>query len=286
MSPDRLPETTAADGPRIALVYFGITRSLPLTLGSIRQNLVGAARAVTPTLRQFGHFYRQDRIENPRSGEIGPLDPEQYRLLDLDEVELEAPGVCLANYGFDRLKLLGDYWDDGFVSLRNLVHQLHSLKRATLMALAWRPDLVVFARPDLFYHGSIEAHLRAHIRQNQPRVTVPDWASWRGFNDRFAIVQGEAAIRVYGLRADRIWEFCANGQQLHSERFLHHALSGHDVQTQPIHASRVRSNGTVVVEDFTPGRGSGIKRTVISYGAFQRSLAGVGPDGEGLLRHA
>jgi hypothetical protein len=275
MTPDgeEAPVTASAPrGPlRIALVYFGITRSLGHTLGSIRRNLV--ARARTPEVRQFGHFYRQDRIENPRSLESGPLDPEEYRLLELDEVELEPPGDCLDRHGFDRLTAAGDPWRDGFQSLRNLVHQLHSLQRATLLALDWQPDIVVFARPDLYYHAPLTDHFQTLVRRRRNLVLLPDWASWHGFNDRVAVVKGPEAMRAYGLRAARMGEYCAKGRKLHAERFLRFALAGYNVRPVPLHASRVRSTGQVVVEDFAPGRGRGGPFEFLPMAEFERGLA-------------
>ncbi len=82
-------------GLRVAVVFFGITRALRLTLPSITANLVAPARNIGRELRLFGHFFTQTAIRNSRSDEEGELDPEEYRLLALDGVELEEPGACL-----------------------------------------------------------------------------------------------------------------------------------------------------------------------------------------------
>lgn len=240
---------------KIALVFFGITRALRLTLPSITAQLVDPARAIAREVRLFGHFFRQAGIRNPRSGEDGVLDPEEYRLLNLDAVELEEPGTCLELYPMAEMQARGDIWRDGFASFRNLVHQLHSLKRATLMAEAFRPDIVIFARPDLLYHDSAAEQLDMLGRAHRSFVLLPDWSQWFGHNDRFALVKGAEAVAAYGKRADRMGEYCARGKRLHSERFLKFALGGHRVRTVHLRASRVRANGLQVLEDFTPGRG-------------------------------
>ena len=260
------------DKPRIALAFFGITRSLRLTQGSVRRNLVDPARALGSDVRLFGHFYDQERIENPRSGESGPLDRDEYRLLDLDVVEREPPGDCLALHSFDTLKAAGDPWKDGFISLRNLVHQLHSLRRVTELALDWQPHLVIFARPDLYYHDPVTAYLGLLSEAHRQWTLVPDWAQWRGVNDRFAIAKGDDAIRAYGLRANRLAEYCALGNAVHAERFLKFALADMPVRLFPLRASRVRSNGMVVVEDFEPGRGLRAARAVLPFDAFAKGL--------------
>ncbi len=257
---------------RVALAFFGITRSLKLTIGSIRDNLVAPARELAAEVRMFGHFYDQDRIDNLRSHEVGPLDRDEYRLLQLDHVEHEAPDVSLPLHDFEGLKANGDPWDDGFVSLRNLVHQLHSLRCVTEMALTWRPHLVIFARPDLYYHDTMAPYLGALADLRRKHILVPDWCQWHGHNDRFALVKGNDAIRAYGMRIDRLGEYCRAGHLPHSERFLKHVLSRLPVSGIPLRASRVRSNGMVVVEDFTPGRGMGGGRELVSFERFAQML--------------
>jgi hypothetical protein len=200
---------------------------------------------------------------------VGELDPEEYRLLALDAVELEEPGACLDLYPVAEMQAKGDIWRDDFASFRNLVHQLHSLKRATLMAEGFQPDIVIFARPDLLYHDSMAEPLDFLARAHRQFALVPDWSQWFGLNDRFALVKGAEGIAAYGRRADLMGEYCARGKRLHSERFLKYALDGQRVRPVHLRASRVRSNGLQVLEDFTPGRGPMGKRQLVPLGTIR-----------------
>jgi hypothetical protein len=258
---------------RVAVVFFGITRALRLTLPAIAANVVGPARSVAREVRTYGHFFTQTSISNVRSGEVGELDPEEYRLLNLDAVETEAPGACLDLYPMAEMQARGDIWKDDFASFRNLVHQLHSLRRATLLAEPFQPDIVIFARPDLLYHDSMAEHLDFLARAHRSFVLLPDWSQWFGHNDRFALAKGEAAIAAYGRRAERMGEYCARPKRLHAERFLKFALG--DQRVRPVHlrASRVRSNGLQVLEDFTPGRGPMGKRELVALGTIRPEAA-------------
>jgi hypothetical protein len=258
---------------RVAVVFFGITRALRLTLPAIAANVVGPARSVAREVRTYGHFFTQTSISNVRSGEVGELDPEEFRLLNLDGVETEAPGACLDLYPMTEMQARGDIWKDDFASFRNLVHQLHSLRRATLLAEPFQPDIVIFARPDLLYHDSMAEHLDFLARAHRSFVLLPDWSQWFGHNDRFALAKGEAAIAAYGRRAERMGEYCARPKRLHAERFLKFALG--DQRVRPVHlrASRVRSNGLQVLEDFTPGRGPMGKRELVALGTIRPEAA-------------
>ncbi len=254
---------------KVAVVFFGITRALRLTLPSIIENVLDPARAIAREVRLYGHFFTQTVISNARSGEVGELDPEEYRLLALDAVELEEPVACLDLYPMAQMKARGDIWRDDFASFRNLVHQLHSLRRATLMAEAFQPDVVIFARPDLLYHDSMAQPLDMLARAHRQFVLVPDWSEWFGLNDRFALAKGAEGIAAYGRRAERMGEYCARGKRLHSERFLKFALEGQRVRRVHMRASRVRSNGLQVLEDFSPGRGPMGKRQLVPLGTIR-----------------
>lgn len=236
--------------PRIAVCFFGITRSLRYTVASIEQNVLEPTRK-TGEVRVFGHFFLQSVISNPRSAEHGKLQVDEYKLLELDWLELEEPDQCLEKHNFDGLKKFGDHWGDDFRSLRNLIHQLHSIDRVTRAAQKWEPEIVVFVRPDIRYHDSIERYLKS---QRRPTVLLPNWQHWRGgYNDRFSICFSESAAYAWGTRIDLAEDFCRTYHRpLHGELLLRHALRSHDVRVKMLRskASRVRYDGSTVEEDF------------------------------------
>ncbi|MCP1168394.1 hypothetical protein [Limimaricola litoreus] len=238
---------------RIALCFFGITRSLSHTLPSIEENVLDPARAAGE-LRVFAHFFNQQHIANPRSGEIGQLRPNEHELLPCDSLQLEQPDHCLEERGFDRIKSYGDdHWKDEFASIRNLVHQLHSLDRVTTAALAFEPDICIFCRPDLRYHDSLAGEIAEALRTRRPQVSLPRWQSWRGQNDRFAICTGEKATSAYGRRIGMVQAYCEwAGGPLHAEGLVHFTLrrSGIKIRRNDLRASRIRHNGIMVAENF------------------------------------
>ena len=241
---------------RISVCFFGITRSLRHTFPSITENVLAPARRLGD-VRVYSHFFRQVEIVNRRNGEAGTADPDEHLLLGSDSIDLEDPDVCLAEWDFEGLKRHGDFWVNDFVSLRNLVHQLHSLRRVTKAALddlaADEPAIIVFCRPDLRYHDSLALHLDAAAASPGDLVMVPRWQAWTGVNDRFAICRGVRAASLYGRRIESAHDFCATmGGPLHSERLLGHILAASDVPVRkmPARASRVRVDGTERWEDF------------------------------------
>ncbi len=238
--------------PKLAVCFFGITRSLRYTLPSITANVLAPLQQ-RGDVRVYAHFFQQTEIDNPRTGEKGALDPSEHRLLKADRLVLEAPGPGSVTASFDKIAPFGDYWRDDFRSLRNLLHQLHSLDAVTEMVLADGIDICVFCRPDLRYHDSFDFALRRALAVSGPLVQLPWWQPWHAMNDRLAIASGPAAIAAYGRRGRLALEYCqTRNLPLHAERLVQYALeqAGIPVRRIPLRAGRIRFDGTEVKEDF------------------------------------
>ena len=126
---------------RIAVCFFGLSRSLRTTHESIRENVLDPCRRTGETV-SLAHLYYQGRVTNVRSGEDAVLDPDDYRLLDLDAVWLQFKVPAELASIVERLKPFGDEWNDGFSSLNNLIRQLYSLSSVYQMTRLYEPDVV------------------------------------------------------------------------------------------------------------------------------------------------
>ena len=242
-----------AHRPKIAIGFFGLARSLKWTLPSIKENIIAPAREVGD-VRLFAHLYKQTHITNPRSGEDDPLDPEEYRLLECDEVQLEEPGRCLEEARYEWILSHGDAFHDGGKSLANLIHQLHSLQVVGQMIDIWHPDVVVLVRPDLYYHDSLKTVIYEHTKQPSARISLPIWQWYGGYNDRFAVC-GRLSFKSYTNRLDFVATYLhKTGGPLPAERFLKFSLHQQGIQPDAfsLRASRVRANGKIVEENFKP----------------------------------
>lgn len=247
---------------KIAICFFGITRSLKFTIDSIEECVLSPAREAGE-VKVFSHFFKQNQIHNRRSGEIGMLDIDEHRLLASDWIVLEEPDECLALNGFEALKKFGDCWGDEFSSLRNLIHQLHSLDQVTNKAIEWDADIYLFVRPDLQYHDSLQHYVQQTMENSEPVLLIPDWQHGYGYNDRFAICRSKAVAAVYGSRINSCLEYCINRKEpLHAESLLEYSLGREGITPKPmeVRASRVRSNGSVRVEDFSGKRFSKLRK--------------------------
>lgn len=236
--------------PKIAICFFGITRALKLTLPSIEDFILAPARA-RGDVRIFGHLYDLPRIENPRSGESVDMDPDEHKLITWDHLEREKPGACLDQWNFEGLKRHGDKWRDDFVSMRNLVHQLHSLQRVHDMAGEFAPDIIIFVRPDMRYGDSLGPVIDRALAAEKPTVYLPFWQAWFGYNDRFAVINNADLARRYARRIEQADAFCVDqNYMLHAERLVRFVLRDAQVETIDVRAWRVRATGEEHNENF------------------------------------
>jgi len=237
--------------PRIAIGFFGITRSLKWTLPSIQNNIIDPARKLGD-VRVFAHLYQQKHVLNPRSGEDHALDPHEHQLLQCDEIKLEAPGVCLVTANYEWVLSHGDAFHDEGKSLSNLIHQLHSLQEVGQMMDSWKPDLFLLTRPDLMYHDDFTEIINKQLKSSPKSITLPNWQWYGGYNDRFAVC-GPVAGSAYTNRINLIPEYLKKtGGPLPAERFL--AFNLHKMKLNldfcNLRASRMRANGEQVKENF------------------------------------
>jgi hypothetical protein len=239
---------------KIAICFYGIIRSLNLTYPSIRENIVIPARELGD-VRIFTHLFEKRYIKNKHSEEDGETDFNEHSKLESDHITIEKPQDCLNIYPMGAIKEFGDAFDDGYQSLENLIHQLHSLKIVTNDALEWGADIVLFCRPDLEYHDSIKKYVKAAVKSdNKSYILIPDFVNRPDrLNDRFSLCVGRDAISSFGLRVNNIIEFCESKcEPLHSEKFLAYVLEreGIPVKFMRVRATRVRVNGSKFNENF------------------------------------
>lgn len=244
---------TTGRTPKCVVALFGIDRRLDLTSQSLHACVVHPAAQVFDRVL-VAHLWDLKRIQNERSRESGELAPPRINLLPQGQYRVEPPIDVANEPGFLALRGYGDFWQDDFRSLANLYSQLVSLQRVTEMALAADPECVVFARPDLLYHDSLLPVLTEARKLGQDMIFLPHWQPHGGYNDRFAVCYGRAAIRTYGARLEEALPFCRqSGGPLHAEKLLRFAIEGArmPVRRMRVRASRVRLTGEVRREDFS-----------------------------------
>jgi hypothetical protein len=240
---------------KVGIVFFGLPRASAMTLPSIQQYIFDE-------LSEYAVFVEsclteQASIHNPRSNELCQLDQSNYDFFKTKPHEFLLPNALLDTELHARLLQFGDAWEDDGLSLKNILMQLHSLKRAYLRAKQHDCDVYVFVRPDLLIHEYIP--IQAFIRQyaNKNAAMFVSWQWFGGMNDRFAVASALAAD-AYALRYDQVLNYCQTyNKPLQGERFLAACLKNAQVAIKTCRTpmSRVRATGEIKAENFSSANG-------------------------------
>ena len=238
---------------KIAVLFFGLPRCSPVCMPSIEKNVLDQIRQLgsASTVSHLHHLYRQSRVANPRSNENGELSTDNYDWFVNSRGLIEEPGAA-PPAELEKVMAFGDTYGDEGASLRNLLLQLHSLHSVTTLFEQGDFDVAVFLRPDLEYHDPIPKKAVIYAARHPKACVVPNWQSWGGCNDRFAICGKEAAL-AYGKRLSEVFVYCQDKQQpLHSEKLLKYVVRKHhlSLRTMATRASRVRIDGARKDESF------------------------------------
>jgi hypothetical protein len=239
---------------RVAVVFFGLARALPLTIESIRRRIYAANRGDGISFCTFAALNLVARVHNPRAGELDvALDPADVQLLQADVTALVTQEDVAIAVPLAAAQRQCDAYQNQWSAVRNLLQQLLSLQRA--WALCTDPqrgafDFFLFLRPDLRYLDTFRLARLAAAFKGEGNIALPGWERHGGFNDRFAFADALAASH-YAQRLRLVGEFCAH-EPLHAERFLTFALDrgACSVCALPVRAQRVRAHGAIVQESF------------------------------------
>lgn len=239
----------------IAILFYGLTRSLKYTAHSIENNILKVLRDSGISFKIYLHTYDLKVLTNPRSHEKNiVLDTNEYTLLHPDFVTITSQEEFIRNIRLHNFLRHGDAWKERHhSSLKNLLCQLNSLNLVFTMTANESYDCYLCLRPDLEYIHQLDINQIREIikRKDENILYTPAWDSSGGCNDRFCFGSKLAISKI----ATRIQELQSYSQrwQAHSERFLQFIIEKNKIQSRKttLRAIRVRANGVRNKKDYT-----------------------------------
>lgn len=240
---------------RVAVIFMGVARRLDLTIESIKRNIYDPNRSKDVSLYTIAALNIVKHITNPRNNEVAvPYSPanvfllqaDYYSLLNQDDAAI-APALAAA-------QRQSDLENNGWISVRNALHQWASLRRAWSMAHEVSPggfDYYLFVRPDMIYLDPVDIPGTVSRFEGSNNLALPAWHSWYGFNDRIALTDYEGG-KHYVSRLNLVEEYTAKWD-MHPETMLAYALHKGEckIGRLPVRARRVRAHGEVKEENFS-----------------------------------
>lgn len=236
---------------RVALAFWGITRSLKYTIESIKEHIFKPLQMENIEYKIFMHTYRMNEIyTNIRAKEKNiRLNNEEYKLLNPDVFIIDNQMEVADNLELAKYRTKGDPWRNQYGSLNNFILAMYSKKKVTelISQSCFDFDYVIYLRPDVRYHSYLHSGLITQA--NEKSICIPNFQLYCNFNDRFAICF-KTNYKLLGNMFDVLYEYSLV-TQLHSETIHTKKMKrdGIHVEKIPFYFKRIRANG-MVMNDF------------------------------------
>jgi hypothetical protein len=241
----------------VALLFFGLTRSLKYTLPSIQKNVYDVLKKNDIHYDVFLHTYHVDGIyQNSRANEFNiRLDNNEYKLLNANHVCIENKKEVVDRLNLKEYYTHGDPWNTNFETFDNFLLAFYSkMKVHELMkSTANEYKYVIFLRPDVYHENELPIDLLHLVDNDHNNVLIPNFGLYRTINDRFAILNSSIS-HIYG---DIFKSMLDDSKyiQLHSESYLYlmlcikHRLNV--IYINHFFFKRVRASGAVCDYNIT-----------------------------------
>jgi len=206
---------------RVALAFWGITRSLQRTIKSIQENIFDILRKNNIEYTIFIHtFYLPQPFTNPRSKEYNMiLPPKEYKLLKPDYVIVENQDKVKQTLDLKKYRTHKDPWYSKYCSVDNYICAMYSKQQVgrLIAKKGTTYDYIIYLRPDVRYITPFNLDWFQFV--SPTCIAVPNFHVFSNINDRFMIATPENAIKSANL-FDDLYEYSLK-QPLHSETLLH-----------------------------------------------------------------
>jgi len=231
---------------KVAILFWGLTRSTDYTIESIEKNVYNQLSEKDISFDVFVHTYSiSGEYHNNHSKEhTTKYSHETYKLLKphyyhIDNQEKTAEILDLLQY-----RTHPDVWESNYQSVDNFILAMNSKKKVTQMMenTGNMYDKVLYLRPDVRFIVPFNPLWIVDPAYNHS-LLIPGFHSSGGINDRMACCSMHIA-HIYGYLFDHLLEF-SKQKSLHSESIHSYIMSLHRVPIViiPFYFNRVRYNG-------------------------------------------
>ena len=238
---------------KLAIGFFGITRSLKYTIESINKNIFDVFKSNNIEYDIFIHSYLLSSYKNNRTGEqiddISKIDNEEYKLLNPKYMKQDNQDEIKKILNLSSYRTHRDPWNTKYNSVDNFILGSYSKYILTNMIEEHieEYDYILFMRPDCIYLDKFNIEYFKLVNYNS--IVIPNFHLYGSYriNDRFAITNPKT-YKIYGEVFTKLLEM-SKKQCLHSETIIGRILSIYNklnIHRVKINFSRVRCDGQIV----------------------------------------
>lgn len=235
---------------KIALGFFGITRSLKFTMPSIRKNILQVLEKHNIQYDIYIHTFFLHEYSNIRTGESDSthIDNSEFQLLSPNYFIQEGQDNVMKALNLSAYRTMPDPWNTQYQSVDFFILACYSRMQLTKMIHCRKDDYqyVLFLRPDCWYIKPFD--IKWLSLATHTSMVIPNFDLYGKYkiNDRFAITTS-ANSGMYGKIFEHLLEL-SRTQELHSETIFGYILIQHfklQIIRVSFHFARVRMDGKV-----------------------------------------
>ena len=229
---------------KIAICYFGMTRSTKYIYQSHKENLYQILQKNNIEYDTYMHTWETScNIIWNKTIDI-PIDYDEYKLLDIDCYIIENQNDFLQNMDFndycntELYEIYGDSEHEWIPQLiKNHLCALESQKRVYNMVMNSKKeyDYILFIRPDVLITNEFDIKWLSYFQEeNDTNIIILDYDHYDGLNDKFSILPYHSALK-YACRIDEIIEFRKNHGRIVSEKYVKYIIDKYYPKIKFIH---------------------------------------------------
>tara|TARA_Y100000389_G_C17423914_1_gene498399 strand:+ start:224 stop:1051 length:828 start_codon:yes stop_codon:yes gene_type:complete len=254
---------------KIAIGFFGLTRSLKYTINSIKSNLLDVLNDNNIEYDICLHTYNVNfkTYTNIRTGEgygsmemkEDTIDNEEYKLLSPKYFHIDDLDVIKEKLDLPKYRSQKDNYNNKYSTADNIILAFYSKYMLTNLIEKHENeyDYVIYMRPDCEYLHKF--NINNYLRDvNDNSIVIPDFSihgiynlpvKYR-INDRLCIANMKS-YKIYGNAFTKLLEL-SKKYSLHSETMLGMILKDEKIKNvkKPIHFLRVRYHGRAATLDI------------------------------------
>ena len=231
---------------KVAIAFWGLTRSLKYTILSIYENILNILKKANIEYDIFIHTYNVfDKYTNNRASEKNiNLNCNEYLLLNPLRHIIDNQDIIINKLKLQKYYSQPDPWSTNYQTVNNFILAMYSKLKVTELIENEKKsyDYILFLRPDVRYLNRFDLNYFDYI--NDYTVCIPDFHLFSNFNDRFYLSTFKNGL-LYGKLFYNMYKYSIKNK-LHSETFHNYYIRiiyKFIILNIPIYFNRVRANG-------------------------------------------
>jgi len=240
---------------KVAIGFFGLTRSLKHTISSINEKILDVLTKNNIEYDILMHTYYLTNINNVWAGEHDNslIDNEEYKLLNPKYFIQDNQDEIKKQLNLELYRTQKDPWNTNYNTLDHFILASYSKYKLTNMIEEHinEYDYVLFVRPDCLYVTELDVNYFNLLKGNTILTPNFGFSGQHQTNDRFAITNKQT-YKIYGRIFIHLLEL-SKRMSLHSETTMGlillrlYRVNLHRIN---FYFHRVRMGGAVCPENF------------------------------------